>query len=218
MPRGRPIRSATLPTLLLLAVAMVAALGFFDTRDLVHRQWTEPSRPTAVPVAVVLRTAVPAHTGPTEPREVPPVWYLRVAVWDNGVVRTDHHAAGVFSSGLSGGRVGWLVGTSLPGSLVALGVLALIGATVGLVRRRGGYARAVVRLLRAVGLAALVGGPVAALVEYLVARQYPELTWTPRVDRWLLAMVWVLVGGAFLAFSDLLARAGAWRAELDEVI
>jgi hypothetical protein len=212
MERGRAIRLATLPVLLLLAVAAVASLGFLDVRDMVHRSWTEAAKP------VVYLAKVPDATSPQQIAMGQLIIYLSDTKTGVDMVGPTARSGGVFSSDLPGARVGWLVGTSLPGALVALAVLALIGAAVGLVRRRGGYARAVVRLLRAVGFAALVGGPVAALVEYVVARQYPELTWVPPVDRWLMALVWVLVGGAFLAVGDLVARAGALRAELDGVI
>src|SRR5215475_12289900 len=76
MPRGRLFRwgrlfrGATLPALLLLAVAAVAALGFLDSRDLVHRTWTEPSRTTTVtlePVTpvIILPGRVPAQQSQT---------------------------------------------------------------------------------------------------------------------------------------------------------
>jgi hypothetical protein len=217
MERERAIRLVTLPALLLLVVAIVGALGFLDARSLLHRTWSEPQTVGAPTISV--ERFDPAGTVLSLPDGSQAVWVVgEVVPVAPPVVESQQRSAGVLSSQLSGARVVWLVGTALPGTLVALGVLALIGAAVGLALRRGGYAPGVLRLLRRVGLVALLGGPVAVLVEYLVAGQYGELTWTPSLGRWAVAMVWVLVGAAFLALGDLVARAGLLRAELDEVI
>jgi hypothetical protein len=218
MPRRGSNGSATLLALLLLGVAIVGALGFLNGREIVQRHWTEVGR--SAPHAVARMVPM---IGSPDASGLIVAWRVTLspeypAVVEYPAVGMVPKSGGVLTSGLSRNKVGWLLWTSLPSTLVALAVLALMVATVWIARRRGIYSRASLRLLRAVGLVALVAGPGAALLEYLARHWTARVDYSPVVSRWQLTVVWVLIGGAFLAVREVLVRASALRAELDEVI
>ncbi|MEN3304084.1 MAG: hypothetical protein V7603_286 [Micromonosporaceae bacterium] len=129
-----------------------------------------------------------------------------------------HKTIGLFAS--HGGRpVTWLLWTALPSATVIVALLALMLWTLATARRHGLYHRSTLRLLRVTALVGLLGGPVAALVEALSGRWTSrDYSYTPAVGRWQLAALLVLLGCAFLAVREVLARASALHAELDGVI
>jgi hypothetical protein len=115
--------------------------------------------------------------------------------------------------------VTWLLWTALPSAIVIVALLALMFWTLATARRHGLYQRSTLRLLRVTALVGLLGAPVAALVEALSGRWTSrDYSYTPAVGRWQLGALLVLLGCAFLAVREVLARASALHAELDGVI
>jgi hypothetical protein len=205
--------------LLLAGVAIVGVLGAGSARDLFRRPVAvEGPRAGAVPflryivsdAARVLPKTSPGATQVPQP--------LRIAVIPVHLAPPGHKTIGLFAS--HGGRpVTWLLWTALPSAIVIVALLALMFWTLATARRHGLYQRSTLRLLRVTALVGLLGGPVAALVEALSGRWTSrDYSYTPAVGRWQLGALLVLLGCAFLAVREVLARASALHAELDGVI
>lgn len=105
---------------------------------------------------------------------------------------------------------------SAPTLAVASVTLALLLAAIVFAIRRGAHSTRVIRLLEAAGLLALIGGLIAVLIASL-APLWANGHWT-HTTLWAQALIWAVLGGGLLGFRDLLLRASAMRAELDEVI
>ncbi|MEH1130450.1 hypothetical protein [Micromonospora sp. CPCC 206061] len=110
--------------------------------------------------------------------------------------------------------------TSLPTYLVVVTMLTVLYAVVRRARREDPFLAVTVNRLRLLGLVALVGGPLAAIVEMVAT-----LDLTRRVTGNASATLepaaiglWMLAGFGFLAVAEIVNRGRALRAELDTVI
>jgi hypothetical protein len=193
--------------LLLAAIAVMGALVFADGRDLVHRQWTGDV------LSVVTYQYAPDQTL-MESNGSGEVYLLTmpVDVVTQGVGDRQQFEGGVLHA--SGSTLAWLLWTALPTGLATVALLVLlVTALIAALRGRGGD-----RVLRTAGWVAVIAGPVAAGLEELARLWTHGHDYTPSANRWLLALVLVLVGCALLAVRTALSRISALRTELDGVI
>jgi hypothetical protein len=201
--------------MLLAAIAVAGALVFADGRDLVHRRWTEGAMSVEISQYVAGQTFEytqdPALTDVNGSVRV----YLLTTPANLEFQKVGDQTpveGGVLHA--SGRTLGWLLWTALPTGLATVAVLALlVTALIAALRGRSGD-----RVLRTAGWIAVIGGPVAAGSEELARLWMHGYDYTPSANRWLLALVLVLVGSALLAVRAGLSRISALRTELDGVI
>ncbi len=114
----------------------------------------------------------------------------------------------------------WYAAGSLPELLLVVAVLALLLRLIVAARRADPFTAATVRRLRVLGGTSAIGGVLTGF-----ASTFAQLVLTNDVSGGDLAAatltvnpIWILVGGGFLAFGEIVNRGRARRAELDTVI
>jgi hypothetical protein len=110
--------------------------------------------------------------------------------------------------------------TTLPTYLVVVALLAMLYAVVRSARWEDPFLPVAVRRLRLLGVMALVGGPLAAVVELVAALDLTRRVTGDASASLDLAGIglWTLAGFGLLAVAEIVNRGRALRAELDTVI
>jgi hypothetical protein len=114
----------------------------------------------------------------------------------------------------------WYAALGLPQLVLIAAVLALLLRLIVAARRGDPFTATTVRRLRVLGAVSAVGGVLVGVIGTVA-----ELALTDRASggdavtaTLTLNPVWILVGGGFLAFGEIVNRGRALRAELDTVI
>jgi hypothetical protein len=112
--------------------------------------------------------------------------------------------------------------THLPTYVVVFVLFVLLFLLVRQARRSDPFRPATVRRLRLLGLVAIAGGPLAAIVEMIAALDLTDrvtdgTTATATVDVTAIGL-WLVVGCGFLAMAEVVNRGTAMRAELDTLV
>jgi Protein of unknown function (DUF2975) len=195
----RPDWLQEMQTMLTVVLAVLAVLGVLDVIAVA----TGDSVVAAVPTRAVFDVgAAPATLQPG-------------TVIDQG---------GMIDVSVSDPDAGLLIGkalTSMPTYVVAVITLALLLSVVRRARKEDPFLPATVRRLRTLAVVALVGGPVAFIIEMIAAMDLTARV-TDRhpgtvVDLTSLG-IWLLIGFGFFAIAEVINRGRAMRAELDSVI
>ncbi|GAA1806043.1 hypothetical protein GCM10009682_29850 [Luedemannella flava] len=114
----------------------------------------------------------------------------------------------------------WYAGRGVPELVLILTVLALLLRLVVAARRGDPFTAATVRRLRVLGAVSAFGGVLVGLVGTVAELALSDsLTGGDTVAAtFTINPVWILVGGGFVAFGEIVNRGRALRAELDTVI
>lgn len=117
------------------------------------------------------------------------------------------------------GQVIWSLASSLPTAAIGVATLVLLLLLVRDARRVGAFNDSTVRRLRAIGLIALIGGPVAIALDAASSAYLARSVLTSGSEViGDITLDWLVVGLGFLALSQVMRSGLAMRHELDEVI
>jgi hypothetical protein len=114
----------------------------------------------------------------------------------------------------------WYALRVMPELLLVAAVLALLWRLLAAARRDDPFTAATVRRLRVLGGLSAAGGLLAGVLGTIAEMALSDAATGGRFAQATVTVspVWLLVGGGFVAFAELVNRARSMRAELDRVI
>jgi hypothetical protein len=137
----------------------------------------------------------------------------------DGVTLDPHGTVDLLIDVPTTGETLWSLASWLPSLLIGVTTVSLLLLVVAEARRGTPFSGRTVRCLRAIGLIALLGGPLAILVDGIASGVLTDAVLSgPGDPSPTVTFDWLVVGVGFLALAEVIRRGREMREELDEVI